>query len=139
MELVTKMGELMGEYAKSGRLIDGAGLNGSATRTRLTFRDGRCTVKHGPYRGEHELPAAMLLLKVATLEQGLGWAERYGKILGDCELEVGTVPEARAHGLPHPPENPPLQILPIDKADAATLETMKELYERYVKSAKAGP
>jgi CubicO group peptidase (beta-lactamase class C family) len=28
---------------------------------------------------------------------------------------------------------------PGDKADAAALETMKELYERYVKAAKAGP
>ncbi len=75
MELVHKMGAFIGEYAKTGRFLGGAGLSGSATRTRLVFRDGRCTVKHGPYRGEHELPAATLQLKVRTREEAIGWAE----------------------------------------------------------------
>src|SRR3954471_24033108 len=120
MELVTKMGEFVGEYAKAGRFIDGAGLGASKTRTRLVFRDGRCAVKHGPYRGEHELPAAMLLLKVRTREEAIGWAERYGKILRDGEIELGKVNEAWDIGLMPAPENPPLQMLLIEKADAAT-------------------
>jgi hypothetical protein len=120
MELVTKMGAFIGEYAKTGRFIDGAGLNASKTRTRLVFRDGRCTVQHGPYRGENELPAATLLLKVRTREEAIGWAERYGKILGDCELELGKVNEPWDIGLMPPPENPPLQILLIEKAGKDT-------------------
>src|SRR6187431_2121626 len=120
MELVNKMGAFIGEYAKTGRFVDGAGLGASKTRTRLVFRDGRCTVKHGPYRGEHELPAATLLLKVRTREEALGWAERYGKILGDGELELGKVNEPWDIGLMPPPENPPLQFLLIEKADQAT-------------------
>ena len=91
----------------------------SQTRTRLVFRDGRCTTKRGPYRGEHELPAATLLLKVRTREEALGWAERYGKILGDGELEVGKINEPWDIGLMPKPENPPLQMLLIEKADAA--------------------
>jgi hypothetical protein len=120
MELVQKMGALMGEYMQTGRFIDGAGLNGSKTRTRLTFRGGACTTKRGPYGGEHELPAATLLLKVGTREEALGWAERYGKILGDGELEVGKVNEPWDIGLAPEPENPPLQMLLIEKADQAT-------------------
>jgi hypothetical protein len=120
MEIVTKMGAFVGEHAKAGRLVDGAGLGASKTRTRLTFRDGRSTVKHGPYRGEHELPAAMLLLKVKTRDEAIGWAERYGKILGDGEIELGKVNEPWDIGLMPPPENPPLQMLLIEKADAAT-------------------
>src|SRR5258708_18317889 len=116
MELVTKMGAFIGEYAKAGRFIDGAGLSGSKTRTRLVFRDRRCPVKHGPYRREHELPAATLLLKVRTREEAIGWAERYGKILGDGELELGKVNEPWDIGLMPPPENPPLQILQIGRA-----------------------
>ena len=119
-ELVEKMGQFIGEYAQSGRFIDGAGLGASKTRTRLTFRDGTCTVKHGPYRGEHELPAATLLLKVKTREEGIGWAERYGKILGTGELELGKVNEAWDIGLMPAPENPPLQLLLIEKADPAS-------------------
>jgi hypothetical protein len=120
MEIVHNMGAFIGEYAASGRFLDGAGLGASKTRTRLVFRDGKCTTKHGPYRGERELPAGTLLLKVGTREQALGWAERYGKILGDGELEVGKVNEPWDIGLMPPPEDPPLQMLLIDKADAAT-------------------
>lgn len=120
MELVHKMGEFIGEQAQSGRFIDGAGLGASKTRTRLVFRDGQCTIKQGPYRGEHELPAATLLLKVRTREEAIGWAERYGKILGDGEIELGKITEPWDIGLMPPPENPPLQMLLIDKADPAT-------------------
>jgi hypothetical protein len=120
MDLVHEMGAFIGEHAKAGRVIDGAGLGGSKTRTRLTFRDGQCKVKHGPYRGEHELPAATLLLKVRTREEAIGWAERYGKILGDGEIELGKVNEPWDIGLMPAPENPPLQILLIEKASQAT-------------------
>src|SRR5262249_17313260 len=37
IELVTKMGAFIGEHAKAGRFVDGAGLAGSKTRTRLVF------------------------------------------------------------------------------------------------------
>ncbi|MBX3193351.1 MAG: hypothetical protein KF819_40590 [Labilithrix sp.] len=120
MKLVHEMGAFIGEHAKAGRLVDGAGLGASKTRTRLTFRDGRCTIKHGPYAGEHELPAAMLLLKVRTREEAIGWAERYGKILGDGEIEIGKVNEPWDIGLMPAPENPPLQILLIEKASRDT-------------------
>jgi hypothetical protein len=120
MEVVTKMGAFVGEHAQAGRVIDGAGLGASRTRTRLVFRGGRCTAKHGPYRGEHELPAATLLLKVSTREEAIGWAERYGKILGDGELELGKVNEPWDIGLMPPPEDPPLQMLLIEKADPTT-------------------
>jgi len=120
IELVHKMGAFIGEYAKDGRFIDGAGLGASKTRTRLVFRGGQSTTTHGPYGGEHELPAATLLLKVSTREEAIGWAERYGAILGDGEIEVGKVNEPWDIGLMPAPENPPLQMLVIEKADQAT-------------------
>jgi hypothetical protein len=119
-ELIQRMGAFVGEYMQTGRFVDGAGLGPSKTRTRLVFKNGQCTTKRGPYRGEHELPAAMVVLKVKTLEEGLGWAERYGKILGDGELEVGKINEAWDLGMMPEPENPPLQLLLIEKADAST-------------------
>jgi hypothetical protein len=120
MELVQRMGAFIGEYAATGRFIDGAGLAGSKTRTRLVFRGGKVTVKHGPYAGDHELPAAVLLLKVRTRDEAILWAERYGAILGDGEIELGKVNEPWDLGMMPAPENPPLQFLLIDKADHAT-------------------
>jgi hypothetical protein len=119
-ELIQQMGQLVGEYLSTGRFKDGAGLGPSKTRTRLRFKGGQCTKRQGPYTGEHELPAATLLLKVRTLEEALGWAERYGKILIDGELELGKVNEPWDIGVMPAPENPPLQFLLIDKADAET-------------------
>lgn len=119
-ELVAKMGELIGGFARAGKLVDGAGLGATKTRTRLTFRGGTCAIKHGPYKGEHELPAAALVLEVRTREEAIGWAERYGKILGDGEIEIGKINEPWDIGLMPEPENAPLHFLLVDKADAAT-------------------
>ena len=114
-ELVTKMGAFIAEHVKAGRFVDGAGLGASKTRTRLIFRGGRATIKQGPYAGESELPAAMLHLKVRTREEAIGWAERYGKILGDVELELGKINEPWDIGLMPAPENVPMQFLLIEK------------------------
>ncbi len=116
-ELVEQMGAFIGEHAQAGHMLGGEGLGASKTRTRLTFRDGQCAVKHGPYKGEHELPAAALLITVATREQAIGWAERYGKILGDGEIELGPVTEPWDLGMMPRPDDPPLRILMLVKAD----------------------
>jgi hypothetical protein len=116
-ELVAKMGDFIGEYARKGQFLGGEGLGASATRTRLTFSGGQCTVKHGPYAGSNELPAATLLLKVESRDQAIGWAQRYGKILGDGEIELGPVNEAWDLGLMPKPANAPLRILMLPKAD----------------------
>lgn len=120
MELVQRMGAFIGQYLQSGKFLDGAGLGASKSRARLVFRGGHCSTKRGPYRGEHELPAATLLLKVKTLDEAIGWAERYGKILVDGEIEVGRVNEPWDLGMMPAPENPPLQVLLIEKADATS-------------------
>ncbi len=119
-ELVEKMGAFIGQHMQAGRFLDGAGLGASKKRTRLVFKGGQATVRQGPYAGEHELPAATLLLKVATREEAIGWAERYGKILGDGEIELGKITEPWDLGMMPEPPNPPLQMLLIDKADAAS-------------------
>lgn len=144
MELVHQMGAFIGEHAQAGRFIAGAGLGASKTRTRLTFHNGECKVQHGPYPGGHELPAAMLLLKVRTREEAIGWAERYGKILGTGELELGKVNEPWDIGLMPPPENPPLQMLLVEKSDkqteagARTAKQKAELARLEAEMANAG-
>jgi hypothetical protein len=139
MELVQKMGEFVGEHMKAGRFVDGAGLSGSKNRSRLTFRGGQATVKHGPYKGEHESPAAMLQLKVRTKDEALGWAERYGKILGDGEIELGKVNEPWDIGLMPEPPNPPLQFLLIEKEGSNLATAQKaDLTRLKTEMSKAG-
>jgi hypothetical protein len=116
-ELIAKMGAYVGEHAQRGTFLDGAGLGASRTRTRMVFREGRCTIKHGPYAGVHELVAATMMLQVASREQAIGWMERYGKIVGDGELELGPVNEPWDLGMMPKPEDAPLRILVLEKAD----------------------
>ena len=121
MELVQQDGRVHRRVRADRPLHRRRGPRRAARRARASCSaTGACTVKHGPYRGEHELPAATLLLKVRTREEAIGWAERYGKILGDGEIELGKVNEPWDIGLMPAPENPPLQMLLIEKADAAT-------------------
>lgn len=119
-ELMAKMGAYIGEHAQRGTFLDGQGLSGSSTRTRLTFRDGTVTIKRGPYKGEHELPTAVLLLSVRTRDEAIGWTERYGKVLGDGEFELAPVNEPWDLGLMPKPADAPLRFLLLEKADPAT-------------------
>jgi hypothetical protein len=119
-ELMAKMGEFIGEHAQKGQFLGGEGLGASSTRTRLTFRDGRCTVKHGPMAGSNELPAEVLLLTVKSRDEAIRWGERYGKIVGDGELEISPVNEPWDMGFGDKPEDAPLRILMLPKADAVT-------------------
>ncbi len=119
-ELVAQMGAFIGEYARAGTFVDGAGLGPSKNRTRLSFKGGQCTIQHGPYTGEYELPANVLVLQVKTRDEAIGWAERYGKILGDGEIELGKVTEPWDLGLMPEPADAPLNMLLVDKADRDT-------------------
>jgi hypothetical protein len=129
-QLIDDMGAFIGEYISTWRFLDGAGLLGSKHRTRLVFNNGRSTTKRGPYKGERELPAATLLLKVKDLDEAVVWAERYGRILGDGELELGKVTEQWDLGLMPAPENPPLQMLLIEKADKVTEGTGRSAQQK---------
>lgn len=118
---IAEMGKLVGELAERGVLKDGAGLGKSATRTRLTFKDGERTVLDGPYRGsDNELVAAFMQLTVTSRAEAVGWASKLGQILGDAEIEVGKTTEAWDLGLEPEPPNPPLHYLVLLKATPAS-------------------
>ena len=138
-ELVAQMGAFIGEHARKGQFLDGEGLGASATRTRLTFRGGKATVKHGPYQGEHELVGSVAKLTVKTREEAIGWAERWGKILGDGEIEIGPATEPWDLGMMPRPENPPLRVLLLDKEGAPRTSKQKaELTRLKTEMKKAG-
>jgi hypothetical protein len=119
-ELIQKMGEFIGGYAQKGQFIDGAGLGASARRSRLTFAGGQSTVQHGRYAGVRELISAVMMIKVRSRAEAIAWAERYGKILGDGEIEVGAVNEPWDLGLMPRPDDAPEQYLLLQKADRAS-------------------
>lgn len=125
-ELMARMGAFIGEHAQAGRFLDGAGLGATKTRTLLTFADGVAKVTHPyPRRTDHESPAAMLVVKVRTREQGLGWAERYGKILGNGAIELSKVTEPWDLGMMPMPPDAPLRFLLVEK-EIGTRDTQQK-------------
>jgi hypothetical protein len=119
-ELIQKMGEYIGGHAQKGTFLGGEGLGASVKRSRLTFAGGKSTVKHGPYTGVHELASAVMLIKVASRAEAIEWAERYGKILVDGEIEVGAVTEPWDLGFGSRPADAPERYLLLQKADRAS-------------------
>ena len=115
-DLIQGMGELIGEAAKKGILLGGDGLKPSSTRYRLTFANGRCEVAKGPYRGDHELPQRMVVIKVATEPEALEWARRFGAAVGAARLELGPLTEQWDLGLGTRPPDAPLRFMILQQA-----------------------
>jgi hypothetical protein len=120
--LIAAMGDLIGGMAQAGKLLDGAGLGASTTRSRVTFKRGNCAVVHGPFAGsENELPAGYVMVKVRSRDEAIDWATKIGTaIAGDLELEVGKVNEPWDIGIGEKPADAPLRYLIIHKATPAS-------------------
>jgi hypothetical protein len=116
-ELIAAVGKLIGDAQKEGRFVDGAGLRPSATRVRVTYKDGKRKITKGPYPGENELIAGYALLKVKNMDEALEWAGTFAKLMGDVEMEIGPVTEPWDLGvMPKPEGEVPLRVLSMHKA-----------------------
>jgi hypothetical protein len=115
--IISSMGKLVGDLIKDGKLHNAAGLKRSAERVRLKFKDGKREVTQGPLRGENELVAGFAMLKVKSMEEAVSWASRFAEVVGDVEIDVGPVVEAWDLGLAPKPDNAPLRVLAVHKAD----------------------
>jgi hypothetical protein len=144
-ELIARVGKMVGDAKQEGRFVDGAGLRPSSTRARLRFAKGERSIQHGPYKGENELIAGFALLKVNSMEEAIEWTSHFAKVVGDVEIEVGPVTEPWDLGLMPKPEDAPLRVLTMHKADAAseagtppTPQLMEDMGKLIEKMAKAG-
>jgi len=118
--IIQSMGALVQESLKNRVFITGAGLHRSEKRVRVKSAAGRCVVSPGPYAGENELLASYAMIKVKSLDDAVGHAQRFALAQGESELEVGPVVEAWDLGImPKPAGEIPLQALLLTKADAA--------------------
>lgn len=120
-ELVEGMGKLIGGTIAAGKLHDADGLLGAETRVRLKWKSEQRSTVNGPLKGDNELPADMLKLKVSSFEEAVKWASRYGEALGASEVDVGPITEAWDIGVAPKPEGPvPVRVLVLNKADKAS-------------------
>ena len=116
--IIQEMGELVGKSLESGVFLDGAGLHRSALRVRVTSQ-GETVL--GPYTGQNELVASMAMIRVGSMKEATGIAERFSRAAGGAEIEIGPVVQPWDLGLAPKPKKLELEdFLLLVKGNAKT-------------------
>src|SRR2546427_4205076 len=94
LELIARVGKLMGAMAEARVLVGGEGLRASSQGVRLQFSGGKRTVTKGPFSASNELPAGFAVLRVESIEEAIEWASSFAKVMGNAEIDIrwGTEP-----------------------------------------------
>ena len=69
--LIEAMGEFIGEYAKQGKFIDGAGLKSSHKGKKIQLRNGKLKVVDGPFTESKELVGGYAIVDVESDAEAL--------------------------------------------------------------------
>jgi hypothetical protein len=89
-----EMEKLMEEMTKAGVLLAAEGVLPTGTGALVRYRDDKRTVTDGPFTEAKEVIAGFAIVEVPSKEVAIEWADRFGAILGDCEVEVRQIAEA---------------------------------------------
>ncbi|AUX29918.1 MULTISPECIES: YciI family protein [Sorangium] len=103
-EFIARVGQLVGDLAKTGVLRAGEGLRPSSQGVRLQFAGGKRTVTRGPFGAARAVPAGFAILRVASLDEAIGWVSRFAELIGDVDIDIRPVTEAWDLGVAPKPE-----------------------------------
>ena len=88
---------------------------------RANYQGGKRSLSVGPFTGGNELPAVIVVVKIANRDAALPWADRYAQIYGDIEIDIRPMHEAWHMGMmPAPPAGTPERWMLQIKANAAS-------------------
>jgi hypothetical protein len=88
-----KMGELMAQMQNAGVLLSAVGLEGSAKGACLKMSNGKPLVMDGPFAETKELLGGFVIIREESLQEAVGWAERYHSVVGAERVEVRQIVE----------------------------------------------
>jgi hypothetical protein len=75
--LIEAMGEFIGEYAKQGKFIDGAGLKSSHKGKKVQLRNGQIRVVDGPFTETKELVGGYSIVDVDSDDEALDICRKF--------------------------------------------------------------
>lgn len=93
--LEAAMGELMGEWSKTGAMVSAAGLKPTSQAARVRLSSGKTSIFDGPFTESKEVIGGFFLLeakdKAEAVEMTRKFVELHGKVLGkdfvlECEV-----------------------------------------------------
>ena len=120
-ELIARVGQMVGEMVRSGKLLAAEGLRSSAQGVRLKFAGGKRTVIKGPLHGENEAIAGFAVMRVRSLDEAVEWASRYAAVVGAAVLDIRPATEPWDIGLGKKPEGlATRRYIAMHKADATS-------------------
>lgn len=121
LELVQRVGGMIGELQGAGVMVGGEGLGPSSQGARVRMARGEPAVTPGPFGGAGSLPARYTIFRAGTLDQAADIAARFGRIFGDVVVDVRPVNEAWDLGFAPKPEGlTTRRYMAIVNADAAS-------------------
>ncbi len=92
--LIEAMGEFIGEYAKQGKFLDGAGLKSSHKGKKVQLRGGKLNVVDGPFTETKGLVGGYSIMECESDEEALDISRKFmalhqkhwPEFEGECEL-----------------------------------------------------
>ena len=97
-QLMSDMGKLIEELTRSKKLVSTAGLRPTAEGVRVRLRDGKLSVRDGPFAETKEVIGGYAILETASKEEAIELTQRFLKVHGDewdieCEVRQLDGPE----------------------------------------------
>ena len=98
---IAEMGAFIQEMVQAGVLEATEGMLPSRDGTRLKFKDGKkVSAVDGPFAESKELIAGFSIIEVPDRAAAMAWAERYGSILRDLEVDLRAMYDQPAYEKP---------------------------------------
>jgi hypothetical protein len=88
---IAKMGKLIEDSMKSGRLLATEGCLPSARGARIRLSEGKYKVIDGPFTESKELVAGFALIQAASKEEAIEFIKEFLEVAGDGETEMRQI------------------------------------------------
>jgi hypothetical protein len=92
-EEIAKMGKLIEDSMKSGRLLATEGCLPSAQGARVRLSGGKYKVIDGPFTESKELVAGFALIQAASKQEAIEFIKEFLEVAGDGETEMRQICE----------------------------------------------
>lgn len=93
-EEMARMGKLIEEGMKSGRLLGTEGCLPSAQGARVRLDQDKCTVSDGPFTESKEVVGGFAILDAPSKEAAVEYVKEFLKVVGQGECELRQVYDA---------------------------------------------
>ena len=96
-EAFATMGAFNEEMVKAGVMLAGEGLQPTSKGARITFADGKATVRDGPFTESKELIAGFWIIQVKSRDEAIAWMKR-APFDGGIQIELRQIFEVADFG-----------------------------------------